>query len=364
MFCCSEQLIENPREITRKTYVLQGLGVKQRNARHEPFGKTTANNIRRMSKRAEMTTISIGTRKSRLAMWQTESVARVLNENGIATVISSMETKGDKILDRSIAKIGSKGVFTEELEEQLAAGATDIAVHSAKDMQSILPEGFSLIAFTDREKSHDVLVSFDRGIDLENSSLKYRIGTSSVRRIALLKHFYPHIQTVPMRGNLQTRIKKLENGDCDALILAFAGVARMDYEHMIVHHFDDAQFIPPVGQGCIAIEAADSLSREKKELVRKFLNNRVSELCLRAERAYLKTMEGGCSIPAFGHAVLDNGVIHLTAGLANLDGSWLLCKTFSGTEEDPEKLGSDLGNYILENKGREVLAAIKAEQSG
>lgn len=311
-----------------------------------------------------MTVISIGTRKSRLAMWQTESVARVLNENGIATAISSMETKGDKILDRSIAKIGSKGVFTEELEEQLAAGDTDIAVHSAKDMQSLLPEGFNLIAFTEREKSHDVLVSIKKEIDLEDSSAKLRIGTSSVRRVALLKHFYPHVQTVPMRGNLQTRIRKLENGDCDALMLAYAGVTRMGYDEMIVHHFDDAQFIPPVGQGCIAIEAADTLSEEKRELVRKCLNNRVSELCLRAERAYLKTLEGGCSIPAFGHAVLDNGVIHLTAGLASLDGSWLLCKTFSGTEEYPEKLGAELGNYILENNGREVLAAIKAEQSG
>ena len=297
-------------------------------------------------------------------MWQTESVARVLNENGITTVISSMETKGDKILDRSIAKIGSKGVFTEELEEQLAAGDTDIAVHSAKDMQSVLPEGFSLIAFTRREKSHDVLVSTNREIDVEDHSEELRIGTSSVRRVALLKHFYPHVRTVPMRGNLQTRIRKLENGDCDALMLAYAGVTRMGYDDMIVHHFEDTQFIPPVGQGCIAIEAADTLSEEKKELVRKCLNNRVSELCLRAERAYLKALEGGCSIPAFGHAVLDNGVIHLTAGLANLDGSWLLCKTFSGTEEDPEKLGSELGNYILENKGREVLAAIRAEQSG
>lgn len=316
-----------------------------------------------MCKRVEMTTISIGTRKSKLAMWQTESVARVLNENGITTVISSMETKGDKILDRSIAKIGSKGVFTEELEEQLAAGVTDIAVHSAKDMQSLLPEGFSLIAFTEREKSHDVLISFEKDIDLEDQSTKLRIGTSSVRRVALLKHYYPHIQTVPMRGNLQTRIRKLENGDCDALMLAYAGVTRMGYDDMIAHHFDKVQFVPPVGQGCIAIEAADTLSEEKKGLVRKCLNNRISELCLRAERAYLKTLEGGCSIPAFGHAVFDNGVIHLTAGLANLDGSWLLCKTFSGTEEEPEKLGSELGAYILENNGREVLAAIKAEQS-
>ena len=311
-----------------------------------------------------MTTITIGTRKSKLAMWQTRSVARVLRDNGIKTVISAMDTKGDKILDRSIAKIGSKGVFTEELEDQLASGTTDIAVHSAKDMQSILPEGFSLIAFTEREKSHDILLSFDKEIDLKDDNQVIRVGTSSVRRIALLKHFYPHLETVPMRGNLQTRITKLENGDCDALMLAYAGVKRMGFENMVIHSFDESRFIPPVGQGCIAIEASDRLSVEKKELVRRCLNNLQSELCLRAERAYLRVLEGGCSIPAFGHAVLDNEVIHLTAGLANLDGSWLLCRTVSGGVDDPEKLGAELGNYILENEGREVLGAIKAEQAG
>ncbi len=155
-----------------------------------------------------MTTINIGSRKSKLAMWQTDTIADMLQKNGMNTSISSMETKGDKILDVSIAKIGSKGVFTEELEDQLSNGTTDIAVHSAKDMQSTLPDGFELIAFTDREKSNDVLVSRTRDINLDDNSRPIRIGTSSVRRIALLKHFYPHVETVEMRGNLQTRIKK------------------------------------------------------------------------------------------------------------------------------------------------------------
>jgi len=309
-----------------------------------------------------MTTITIGTRKSKLAMWQTEAVARILNDNGIETTIVSMETKGDKVLDRSIAKIGSKGVFTEELEEQLANGSTDIAVHSAKDMQSILPEGFSLIAFTEREKSHDVLVSFRGDIDLQNKKKQIRVGTSSVRRVSLLKHYYPHIEPGPMRGNLQTRIRKLEDGDCEALMLAYAGVKRMGYEKLIVHHFPAEQIIPPVGQGCIAVEVADSLDREKKSLVRSYLNNLDSEICLRAERAYLKALEGGCSIPAFGHAVLKGGQIELQAGLANLDGSWLLSKTVTGPRERPESLGHALGNYILEHRGKEVLAAIKNEQ--
>jgi len=309
-----------------------------------------------------MTTITVGSRKSKLAMWQTETVCKMLNDRGIKTEIVALETKGDKILDRSIAKIGSKGVFTEELEEQLADGSVDIAVHSAKDMQSTLPEGFELIAFTAREKSHDVLLA--RGeVDLADTETPIRVGTSSVRRVALLSHYYPHVSAVPMRGNLQTRVAKLEAGDCDALMLAYAGVTRMGYDEMIVHHFDEARFVPPVGQGCIAIESATSLSAAKKALIRDCLNNQESEYCLRAERAFLKKMEGGCSIPAFGHAVLRGDLISLRAGLANLNGSWLLQETRSGSIDAPEALGQEVGTYILDNNGREVLGAIKAEQA-
>jgi hydroxymethylbilane synthase len=309
-----------------------------------------------------MTTIHIGSRKSKLAMWQTDTVAGMLEKSGMETSISSMETKGDKILDVSIAKIGSKGVFTEELEEQLGNGTTDIAVHSAKDMQSILPGDFELIAFTDREKSNDVLVSRNKEIDLNNSSKTIRIGTSSVRRIALLKHFYPHIETVEMRGNLQTRIKKLDAGDCDALMLAYAGVKRMEYEDMIVKIFSEDEFIPPVGQGCIAIEAAKSLDSEKREKVRACLNNLDSESCLLAERAYLRTMEGGCSIPAFGLAVLDGNNLILRGGLASLDGQTVLIRTEKGPREQADEIGERLGNYILENGGKEILADIKRIQ--
>jgi hydroxymethylbilane synthase len=309
-----------------------------------------------------MTTIKIGSRKSKLAMWQTETVARMLNEQGMETVISSMETKGDKILDVSIAKIGSKGVFTEELEEQLQCGATDIAVHSAKDMQSVLPPGFSLIAFTAREKVNDVLLALDKGLDLDNPEKKIRIGTSSVRRIALLKHYYPHVQTVEMRGNLQTRIQKLRDGACDALMLAYAGVKRMEYADMIVKVFPADEFVPPVGQGCIAIESADGLAADKKAMIRTCLNNPDSESCLLAERAYLRKLEGGCSIPAFGLAVLENDVLTLTVGLASLDGATILRKTGQAPRQDASALGEQLGNYILENGGREMLAEIRRHQ--
>ena len=245
-------------------------------------------------------------------MWQAETVARFLNEAGLETGINSMETIGDKVLDRSIAKIGSKGVFTVELEEQLANGTTDIAVHSAKDMQSILPEGFELIAFTEREKVNDVMVSTSKNIDIEDATKPLVIGTSSVRRRAFLRNYYPHVKIVEMRGNLQTRIRKMEDGDCDALMLAYAGVKRMGYEEMIVKEFDATEFTPPVGQGCIAIEAASSLDPEKLENIRICLNNKRSEVCLLAERAFLKKLEGGCSIPAFGYATLSEAGAELS----------------------------------------------------
>lgn len=295
-------------------------------------------------------------------MWQTETVARALEKDGIETEITSMETKGDKVLDTTIAKIGSKGVFTEELEEQLAGGETDIAVHSAKDMQSVLPEGFELIAFSAREKVNDVLVSERRDIDLNDSSRPLTIGTSSVRRVALLKHFHPHVTIVDMRGNLQTRIAKMRKGDCDALMLAYAGVKRMGYGDMIVHMFPETSFIPPVGQGCIAVEAAVGLPAEKREQVRKNVNNEESEICLLAERTFLRRMEGGCSIPAFGLATLDGGSLTLTGGLASLDGVTVISKTVEGKTGDAAKLGEEVANYVLDNGGRELLAEIRARQ--
>lgn len=309
-----------------------------------------------------MSTIRIGTRKSKLAMWQTQTVAAALEKNGVHTEIRSMDTKGDKVLDTTIAKIGSKGVFTEELEEQLAGGLTDIAVHSAKDMQSHLPEGFELIAFSTREKVNDVLVSDQRALDITNSNRPVRIGTSSVRRIALLKHFYPHLQTVEMRGNLQTRIAKMQAGACDALMLAYAGVKRMAYTDMIVYTFDESVFIPPVGQGCIAVEASTTLAEGKRALVRQSINSIDSEICLQAERAFLRKLEGGCSIPAFGLATLDQGVLTLNGGLASLDGEKIIHHRVKGPAEDAVVLGERAGEMILANGGRELLTRIKKLQ--
>lgn len=295
-------------------------------------------------------------------MWQTDTVAGYLNDAGMQTQINAMETKGDKILDVSIAKIGSKGVFTVELEEQLASGLTDIAVHSAKDMQSQLPEGFDLIAYTAREKVNDVLLSTEKSTDISDSARPLVVGTSSVRRRAFLRHYYPHVKIVEMRGNLQTRIRKMKDGACDALILAYAGVKRMGYSDMIVKEFDVQEFVPPVGQGCIAIEAASSLASEKMEQIRACLNTPESESCLLVERAFLKKLEGGCSIPAFGYATLRGEEITLSAGLASLDGARILRTTETGSSQDPEALGMQVGEYILGNGGREMLSEIRRLQ--
>jgi len=295
-------------------------------------------------------------------MWQTQSVADALEKRGIATEIRSMDTKGDKILEKTIAKIGSKGVFTEELEEQLAAGLTDIAVHSAKDMQSHLPPGFELIAFGLREKVNDVLVSDNVDLDLADSRRPLKIGTSSVRRVALLKHFYPHLETVDMRGNLQTRIAKMRAGDCDALMLAYAGVWRMGYGDMIAHTFDETTFIPPVGQGCIAVEAAAALPKDKRQQLRLAVNDAESETCLLAERAFLRRLEGGCSIPVFGLATLEGDELIFNGGLVSLDGATVLKHTLVGPRHTANEIGEQAGQYILDNGGRELLAKIRRQQ--
>ncbi len=309
-----------------------------------------------------MTQVRIGTRKSKLAMWQTEMVADLLHSAGIKTTIASMETIGDKRLDTSIAKIGSKGVFTEELETQLAEGTTDIAVHSAKDMPSVLPENFELIAFTSREAANDVLLSKDPTINIDASAKKLKIGTASVRRVALLRHFYPHVETVEVRGNLQTRIKKMDEGVCDALMLAYAGVKRMGYEEMIVKKFPTEQFVPPVGQGCIAIEAHSSLDASRRDLLRRCLNDETSEICLLAERAYLKILDGGCSIPAFGMARLSGANLTLCAGLVSLDGKEIIKKEMTGPRDAAIELGKKVGTYILDHGGRELLTEIRDQQ--
>ncbi|ELR70274.1 Porphobilinogen deaminase [Fulvivirga imtechensis AK7] len=305
-----------------------------------------------------MDKIRIGTRGSKLALWQAEHVASLLREGGIESEIVTIDTKGDKILDVSIAKIGSKGVFTEEIEDELKKGSIDIAVHSAKDMQSELPEGFELIAFTTREVVNDVLVGTDMSLSLEKQK-EITIGTSSTRRVALLKHFYPHVKTVPVRGNLQTRIGKMKDGVCDALLLAYAGVHRMEYDDMIISKLPLDKFIPAVGQGSIAIECSDSLSEDKRKAIREFVNDTETEKRLLCERGYLRRMQGGCSIPLFALADLQNGTLTIKGGIVNLEGTKIIRKRMVGPAENAEAIGVDLAEEVLKCGGDVILSDIK-----
>ncbi len=301
--------------------------------------------------------VKIGTRASKLALWQADYVADLLKQAGMESEIVTIDTKGDQVLDVSISKIGSKGVFTQELEDQLLDGRIDIAVHSAKDMPSRLGEGLELIAFSVREQAQDVLLSAKKGVSLSNTHLV--VGTSSTRRIATLKHFYPHVKTVEVRGNLQTRIRKMEEGLCDALLLAYAGVYRMGYANSVVEHLDLNQFIPAVGQGSIAIEACTSLDPKLRAAIVSACNDVPTATCLLAERAYLRVLEGGCSIPVFALARLAADQIHLKGGIVSLDGQQRIVLEVTGLLAEAEQLGEALANQVLQAGGKTILEQIK-----
>ena len=305
-----------------------------------------------------MNLIRIGTRGSKLALWQANHIAEKLLQGGWNTQIVTIDTRGDKVLDVSIAKIGSKGVFTEEIEEKLIEGVIDIAVHSAKDLQSDLGENFEIIAFTEREEPYDVLVSHGKISPEDNLT----IGTSSTRRIALLKHYYPHLKAVPVRGNLQTRMRKMEEGECDALLLAWAGVFRMGYGEKVQYKMPLDEFVPPVGQGTIAVECAREISPKIKQAVYELVNDLTTEFCLKAERAFLRHLEGGCSIPAFCHAQMAKETIRIQGGVVSLDGKRMVKFSLDGPKEKAEDLGISLAKKILDEGGREILEEVKKQQ--
>lgn len=307
--------------------------------------------------------VKIGTRGSKLALWQAYLVEELLLKAGLESEIIIIDTKGDQVLDVSISKIGSKGVFTQELEDQLLDGRIDIAVHSAKDMQSTLGDEFELIAFTEREKENDILLSKKGKIDIKDASKPLILGTSSTRRVATLKHFYPHVQTVDVRGNLQTRIRKMEEGLCDALLLAYAGVHRMGYDDLIAAELDLSEFTPAVGQGSVAIESAKSLDPTLRQQIVSACNHPETEYRLKAERAYLRVLEGGCSIPVFALATCAKDRLKLHGGIIGLDGKHRISLEVSGEKTEAESLGQTLAELVFAAGGKEILDQVKKSQS-
>jgi hydroxymethylbilane synthase len=303
--------------------------------------------------------IRIGTRGSKLALWQAEHVAACLQARGMQTEIVIIDTTGDKILDQSLSKIGSKGLFTEELEDQLHSGAIDIAVHSAKDLQTHLKEGMYIIAITERELVNDVLVSHKSLESLKINS-NIIIGTSSTRRRALLRKYYPNAKMVDMRGNLQTRIRKMEEGACDAMLLAYAGMHRMGYDSLIKEKLALDEFTPAAGQGTLAIEASRTLDTGKAALIRATLNDSTTETAVLAERSFLRTLEGGCSIPVFALAQQQQHKNYvLTGGIVSLDGTQFLKREIVFTAENAEAKGIELARALLKDGADGILAEIK-----
>ncbi len=313
-------------------------------------------------------TLKIGTRSSALALWQARHVAARLEAAGWPCELVTFETTGDKIQSVSLSKIGSKGVFTQELEDALLDGRIHLAVHSAKDMPAELPLGLELIAFTEREAPDDVLISYKENLKLDTNS-GFTIGTSSTRRRALLARYHPSVKVVDARGNLQTRLRKLEEGQFDALILAYAGVHRMGWEHLIRQHLPQGTFTPQPGQGALAIEASIHLPDEVRQAVVQTLDHAHTTLCIRAERAYLATLGGGCSIPTFGYCSHAGSQLFLIAGIASLDGKKEVRRMFPQSLiniENPlaaaEALGVLAGKTIAGMGGYAILEEIRKQQ--
>jgi len=310
--------------------------------------------------------IRIGTRGSKLALIQAQIVSDALKRVGIGTILIPIETQGDKILDVSLHKIGSKGVFTEELEEMLRLKEIDIAVHSAKDLPSFLPEDLDLIAFGEREISSDALVSYNADLRLDSKS--FVIGTSSTRRVALLKRWFPNHSIIDMRGNLITRLEKLKNGKCDALILAYAGIHRLGLNDHVCEILSKDVFTPPVGQGSIAIQALKG-NQNLSTLVSNAFHHNKTGLEVESERAFLATMEGGCSVPVFGHAEITNNQLNISGGIVSLDGQKIVQKSISTTlpklleakKTKSKEIGRMLAYMVLEDGGKSILQEIKLQ---
>jgi len=292
-----------------------------------------------------------------LALWQANWIAKRLESVDLECELVPMDTTGDQMLNLPIPEIGSKGVFTAELEQELASGTIDLAVHSAKDLPSELPEEFEIIAYTARELAHDVLVSYQDKLDLKQS---ITIGTSSTRRVALFKHYYPGIRMVPVRGNLQTRLKKLKQGGMDALALAYAGIHRLGLAGLIRHSLPKSDFVPAVGQGSMAIEVSKKIETQIKKSIRNCLNDLSTEYCLTTERAFLYTIQGGCSIPAFAHAELTGTTIRVLGGIISLDGQQMAQISLEGPSDQALKLGEKLGQNVLGSGGAKILKEIKS----
>lgn len=269
--------------------------------------------------------------------------------------IEVIRTSGDQVQDRLLAEVGGKGLFTKEIEEALAAGHIDLAVHSAKDMPTVLPKGLVLAAFLPREDPRDVFVS-RQARSLHALPPGATVGTASLRRQAMVKRLRPDVRVVPLRGNVETRLRKLDDGIADATVLALAGLKRLGLESAVASILDVEEFLPAVGQGAIAIE-----TRENDTAIRTLLapiNHTDTEIALTAERAFLAVLDGSCRTPIGGHAMVTAGRVRLRGLIIKPDGT----QSFEATREGPIKeaaaLGADVGRELKERAGTDFFGNI------
>ena len=308
--------------------------------------------------------LRIASRRSQLAMVQTEWVRDELFKahSGMEISIEAMATQGDKILDVALAKIGDKGLFTKELEAQMLVNRADIAVHSLKDLPTNLPDGLMLGCVTEREDPADALVMHAKNKDKTLATLPEGsvVGTSSLRRLAQLRHHYPHLTFKDVRGNVITRLEKLDSGQFDCLILAAAGLGRLGLADRIHELIDPSISLHAVGQGALGIECREG-DAEVLACI-KVLEHRPTSLRCLAERAFLRTLEGGCQVPIGVNSRFDDdGKLVLTGMVASLDGLQLLRDEVSGSVEDPEAIGNQLAELLRSQGAGEILAKIFAE---
>ena len=305
-------------------------------------------------------TVRIGTRGSKLALWQAEWVKSRLENlhSGLAVELTIIKTKGDKILDVPLAKVGGKGLFVKEIEAALSAGSIDLAVHSMKDMPAEIPTGLCIGAVPVREVPVDALITRDAQT-LETLPRGARIGTSSLRRASQLRRARPDIEIVPLRGNLDTRLRKLDEGQMEAIVLAAAGVRRLGLEARISQKLDTEIMLPAVGQGALCIETRDG-DTTIAPLVAP-LEDAATRIAVTAERAYLHRLEGGCQVPIAGHATLLDGRLTLCGLVSDLEGQTVIKATQVGRPEEAETIGRELADHLLERGARAVLDRLQTE---
>jgi len=308
------------------------------------------------------TKIIIGSRGSKLALWQADFVKRELEKRNknLRVEIKIIKTKGDKILGVALSKIGDKSLFTKELEVALLNKEIDIAVHSLKDLQTIIPNGLKLAAVSKRHNVEDVLIARKKGTTIFSLKENAVVGTGSLRRKSQLLHLRPDIKIEELRGNVPSRIKTFLNSNWDAIILARAGVERLKLSKFISSVISSDIMLPAVGQGALGIEIGEN-NKIVNEIVRS-IHHEDTYIAVLAERALLRTLEGGCQVPIGAFAEIKSTGLYLDALVGSLDGKLTFRKKVRGSKKYPEKLGIQLGKSLLKAGASEILDEIYATE--